>query len=65
MTTANKRTDERKQTNEKPAERPKGGDPGRDAGVAGSGDNRQADDLDGNRSAGGAKSPGANSPEVE
>lgn len=65
MTTTNKQTDERKQTTEKPAKPPTGGDPGRDAGVAGAGDNRQADDLDGNRSAGGAKTPGTNSPEVE
>jgi len=42
-----------------------GKQPERDNTVAGAGDNRQAGDLDGNRSAGDAKSPGAKSPEVE
>ena len=65
MTTATKRTDDRKQTKRTPAGGEQSGGQNRDASVEGSGDNRQAGDLDGNRSAGDAKSPGPKSPEVE
>ena len=61
MAAPTQRTDQQKQPKETPAKK----DPKADATVAGSGDNRQAGDLDGNRSAGGGKSPGANSPEVD
>lgn len=52
--------DNKRDEHQKPGAQPK-----RDNTVAGSGDNRGAGDLDGNRSADGAKAPGTDAPETK